>query len=122
MERKEFKDVKQGDWIFTIQNGWERVTEVIKVSDNYPINTTEDNYTLDGKRYDEEVNPSAWTYDPFNDTQPPFEPKKGQVICGYTVSGKCYIVFSHMVGGAFVSAGGSVFKEARALNDEELGI
>jgi hypothetical protein len=50
------------------------------------------------------------------------EPKEGQVICGYTVSGKCYIVFSHMVGGAFVSVGGSIFKEARTLNDEELGI
>ena len=66
------KDVKEGDWIFTIQDGWAKVIGVVE-NDRYPIVTASECYDLGGKYDVEDSFPSAWTYDPINGTNPPEE-------------------------------------------------
>lgn len=78
-----FKDVKVGDWIFTIQEGWTKtVSRDLHVSDfyDYTIRNTYSAFTLEGRFNKHDLYPSAWTYDPFNDTQPPYDFKEGEVI------------------------------------------
>ena len=64
--KSDLSKVKVGDKIWTIQSGW---VEVIKINEktNYPIETEEDSYTLDGKNTIFEKHPSAFLEYPFKE-------------------------------------------------------
>ena len=70
---KQFKDVKKGDWAFTIAQGWVQVIDITSYHKNttYPITCGNETFTQEGKHLVENMHPSAWTYDPFNNTKPP---------------------------------------------------
>ncbi len=76
MEHKKFSDTKLNDWIFTIRGDWERCIKNDCASD-YPIRTKQGSYTNRGMLHPTHKHPSAWTYDPFNNTAPPREFIKG---------------------------------------------
>ena len=73
------RDVKTGDWIFTIRNGYERTVSTTSVI--WPIATTKDSYARDGKVYTGNAYPSAWRYNPFDpDDKPPVEFMEGEIV------------------------------------------
>jgi hypothetical protein len=121
---KAFKYVKHGDWIFTIRAGWVKVSNLnIHCSADYPVGTSHGSYTLNGKEYSNNTCPSAWTYDPFNGTEPPFMPKLYQVIAVWNMNSSIqYKMFSEMEGRRYCTYGNSVWDHARQLTAEELGI
>lgn len=62
--KKEFKDLKVGDDVYTIKNGFDKVT-CIENDSLYPIKTKQESFTLDGKCYTKDIYPVAFTYNPF---------------------------------------------------------
>ncbi len=58
-------NVKKGDKIWTIENGWEKVLST-DYSERFPIETENCCYTINGKRYSEEF-PSAFLEYPFKE-------------------------------------------------------
>jgi hypothetical protein len=60
-------NVKKGDKIWTIENGWEKVLST-DYSERFPIETENCCYTINGKRYSEEF-PSAFLEYPFKEQQ-----------------------------------------------------
>jgi len=74
--------VQVGDWIWTIQEGWEKVVATKGVLNSYPIETRAATYTLDGKSYLNAEYPSAFIEPPeeFNAVPKPCEFKKGDRV------------------------------------------
>lgn len=70
MTTKKFEDVREGDWVFTCGNGWEEVLSN-EFDSLYRIETESNSYTVEGMNNENDKHPSAWTYDPFNGTEPP---------------------------------------------------
>ncbi len=77
MEHKKFSDTKVGDNIFTTRRGWEKCTGILEDDMDYPVVANSGNYTSTGKVYLSHSNPSAWTHDPFDGTEPPRKFIKG---------------------------------------------
>ncbi len=79
------RDVEIGEWVYTIKLGWAKVI-AIDTSTNYPVRVSikdgdEWCYKFNGKINTTDVNPSAWTYNPFNKCdEPPCEFEEGEVI------------------------------------------
>ncbi len=71
------KDVREGDWIFTIATGWMKV----ETRENSVIRGETHSYHPDGRRFDSDKLPSAWTYNPFGKSDlPPCIFEKGEVV------------------------------------------
>lgn len=68
------RDVKVGDWIWTIKKGWTQVTYVEKES-VYPIGTNYLTFTVNGLSFETDAHPSAFTEPPecFNAKPKPCE-------------------------------------------------
>ena len=62
--KSDLSNVKEGDKIWTIQEGWTEVTNVIKPA-LYPIKTEKDSYTFGGLYENEDKHPSAFLSNPF---------------------------------------------------------
>lgn len=97
--KSDLSKVKVGDKIWTIQEGWTEVIDVIKDDCCYPIDTKENSYTLDG-RYDyEDKHPSAFLTNPFESQEPKewlVRDSIGSIISwvkrkGIPINGKFYI-------------------------------
>jgi hypothetical protein len=58
MSKAILEDVNVGDWVFTIRNGWTRITELVEGS-FYTIECV-DRYSVEGKRLRGDAFPSAW--------------------------------------------------------------
>jgi len=124
MKHKELKELKVGDWIYHITKGWRRITYVCESSD-YPINTGLCDYDLDGFLHENDINPTIYTYNPFDpDDQPPVEFKKGEVIMVRDVSEENWTLVKlfSTKGGMLMDTYGNTWKHARKLTDEEKGI
>jgi hypothetical protein len=65
--KNDLSNVKKGDKIWTIENGWEKVLST-DYSEKYPIETENCCYTINGKRYSEEF-PSAFLEYPFKEQE-----------------------------------------------------
>jgi hypothetical protein len=65
--KSDLSNVKRGDKIWTIENGWEKVFST-DYSEKYPIETENCCYTINGKRYSEEF-PSAFLEYPFKEQE-----------------------------------------------------
>jgi len=61
--------VKVGDWIYTLKGGWEKVVCVCSEG-TYPVRTSS-TYTTDGKRFGDDIHPSAWVIPPSYLNAPP---------------------------------------------------
>lgn len=103
----DLSNVEVGDYIWTIQFGWDKVIGVMGTS--YPISTDHDSYTIDGKQASWNKHPSAWLKPPecFNAEPKPCEFKKGdKVLVSNSLDAdletwiKAY--FSHATGGDYV--------------------
>jgi len=55
---------KKGDWIATIQHGWQQIERINDIESPLPIITTYANYTLSGRYFPENVAPSAFVDPP----------------------------------------------------------
>lgn len=77
----DLSNVKVGDWIWNIKNGWGKVISIDSRS-NYPISTEQESFTVDGRVYLEDAAPSAFTEPPecFNADPKPCEFVKGQRV------------------------------------------
>jgi hypothetical protein len=120
---KPLSNVKVGDWIFTVADGWTKVLTIIEGSD-YPIKTISSWYTHEGKLHHEDKHPSAWTYDPFDGTLPPAVFKEGEVIAVSDSASKNWHhrAYSHTTAERkFVDVYGSIWNYARRLTAEEKG-
>ena len=58
-----FEDLKKGDKIWTLQNGWTEVTDIVTNS-YYPIIVHSNCYTIDGKYGIRDKYPSIYFHDP----------------------------------------------------------
>ena len=78
----DLRGVQVGDWIWTIQEGWEKVVATKEVLNGYSIETRAATYTLDGKSYLNDKYPSAFLEPPeeFNAVPKPCEFKKGDRV------------------------------------------
>jgi hypothetical protein len=80
---------------------------------------------LEGKENQGDKYPSAWTYDPFNATGPPFVPKVGQIIAVWDYHGDCvkHKKFCKIKkgSGAYVDSQGLDWSNARPLTELEQG-
>ncbi len=76
--KKKVEDLKDGDWAYSVSNGWAKVFTTSH--DKYPFKHNSSTYTKTGKLYTDDKYPSLFTYDPINGTRPPHEFRKGQVI------------------------------------------
>ena len=56
----DLSNCKEGDYIWTIADGWTKVTQVCD-SSTYPIGTNRDSYTMDGKSFCGDEAPVAFT-------------------------------------------------------------
>jgi hypothetical protein len=100
--KSDLRNVKVGDWLFTIQSGWVKVIDIV-VQNRYQIVTTGDEYNFDGKYFDTDAMPSAWPFNPLDpNDHPPVEFKVGQVIAvkGIAISDDAggrwyYRIFEH---------------------------
>jgi hypothetical protein len=66
--KSDLSNVKRGDKIWTIENGWEKVFST-KYTEEYPIETEENCYTLNGKKNILNEFPSAFLEYPFKKEQ-----------------------------------------------------
>jgi hypothetical protein len=66
--KSDLSNVKRGDKIWTIENGWEKVFST-KYTEEYPIETEENCYTLNGKRNILNEFPSAFLEYPFKEQE-----------------------------------------------------
>ena len=75
------QNVKTGDWIFTIMNGWIKAKITASVG-CWPVLTAyKHSYLRDGRFHSEALYPSAWTYNPFDaNDKPPCEFREGEVV------------------------------------------
>lgn len=78
--KNDFSNVKVGDCIFTVAEGWDKVTNVNLDAGDWAIRTENMSYDLRGHHMASNKHPSAWTYDPFEDTDPPLYFRPGEVI------------------------------------------
>ncbi len=89
MAHKKFSDSQIGDDVFTIMNGWEKCTRIYSGNPPYPIEVGLASYTNTGRVLDAHANASAWTYDPFDGTEPPIrEFIKGHWYPVITIEGR----------------------------------
>jgi len=65
--KSDLSNVKVGDSIWTIQEGFEKVTEIDK--SKHPIRTKSCCYTLKGQVYEDDIYPSAFLTNPFVDEE-----------------------------------------------------
>jgi len=66
--KSDLSKVKKGDRIWTIEKGWEEVTD-IDLGDKYPIETENLCYTYDGKFNVGDKHPSAFLEYPFKEQE-----------------------------------------------------
>lgn len=103
--KNDLSNVKVGDWIWTIQEGWSKV-EDIKHHPIYEIGTQKGGYTPSGKCNLFDKYPSAFTEPPacFNAPPKPCEFEKGQkVLVQQKECSRWYkVYFSHMEGNRYV--------------------
>ena len=60
----ELKDLKEGDYVWTIQNGWTKLAATGNAR-SYPLTTNYNySYTLDGFLFVHNKYPSMFTYEP----------------------------------------------------------
>ena len=91
---------KIGNNVWTIQEGWTKVIE-IDLDSGYPVVTPHNSYTQQGLQYEQDSNPSLFTYDPLDGTEPPVE----------HIMGEFYKMQSTFGGSWFVAEwNGSVFE------------
>ncbi len=77
--KKKIEDLKEGDWAYTVANGWERIR--IHINDGlYPLGHSDLWYQQNGRLCEGDNFPSLFTYDPISGTEPPHEFREGQVI------------------------------------------
>jgi len=117
------KDVKVGDWIFSIIAGWEKVIEIISTYE-FPVRTEKCSFTPGGFSGLKHKHPSAWPYNPFDlKEKPPCEFKKGEVIMVAdrirTPDTSC--IFAEVKGGLYRDVDGVGWKYARKLTAKEKG-
>ena len=67
---EDLKPFVAGQWAYSIRNGWEKIIGTDGDKD-YPVFADSDRYTVDGRGYPNDVNPSLFHTDIFNGTQPP---------------------------------------------------
>lgn len=65
------KNLKVGDRVWTIQNGWTKVV-AIEQNDTYPIKTPDISYTLEGLQLTDNKHPSLFLTNPFEKFKPRF--------------------------------------------------
>ena len=121
---------KVGDWIWTIQCGWEKVVH-IEDDNDYPVKIIGGgSITLNGLRNINDKHPSAFLTNPFDpEDQPPCEFIKGQVIAVWDTpayEGNKFRTFDRYVsenvdGRHYVTSGDYHWKHARTLNAAERG-
>lgn len=64
MSEQYFQGIRVGDKIWTIQEGWTEVENINKEGDTYQIETTNEDYTIEGKYLEEDQHQSAFWSDP----------------------------------------------------------
>jgi hypothetical protein len=116
------RDTRVGQKIFTIRDGWTKVTNIYPER-VYSIRVESCSlYTLEGKYSESDLHPSAWTYNPFDpEDKPPCEFKVGEVIA-VSANKKCwwYATFIGMDGELYMTTY-RADKYARKLTSEERG-
>ncbi|MCK5021029.1 MAG: hypothetical protein KAS32_28720 [Candidatus Peribacteraceae bacterium] len=132
---KLLSDIKEGNWVWSIKNGWEIVKHISRLgSGDIHMITTENGdrrYSMEGI-YSTDIYPSLWTYNPFdkNDT-PPYAFKKGEVIFVWDNDSdeeRGYRTFIEMEGKYFKcdytndsNTSNTLWDNARPLTNEESG-
>lgn len=119
--------VQVGDWIFTIQSGWQKVIKInnsknviysIKLSDHKT-------YTINGKYDEYDKYPTAWTFNPFDLKDLPVKFISGEVIMVRDSHDGIWLpdIFNsyHPEQNYLYSCAQGQWKYARKLNNTELG-
>lgn len=120
--KSDLSNCKAGDWIWTIFSGWCTVLTA-NYNETYPVATSICEFTWDGLYEEDNLYPSAWTYNPFDpNDKPPCEFKEGEVVM---VSNNAVIwdsvEFSNSDGKRFFDNRAHPWKFCRKLNSTERG-
>ena len=100
--KSDLSNCKIGDYIYSCCDGWVKITDLYLFGKSLVTNTNE-TYNLNGKKHHDDVYPSAWTVNPFdNDDKPPCEFKDGDEVLVWLDSGqKCKRIFAYKNDGNF---------------------
>ncbi len=86
---KELKDVKEGDYVYHVIRGWEKVQK--SVSNEFPLEVGDMSFNTDGREYFDNKNPTIYPSNPLNpNDHPPCDFKKGEVIAVADEDGATY--------------------------------
>lgn len=80
--KHDLRECKVGDWIWTVKEGWEKITDRTGDGNDYPIKTKLTCYDLDGYSLKSDAAPSAFTEPPkcLNAGPKPYDFKKGDRV------------------------------------------
>ena len=96
--KNDLSKLKAGDWVWTIQNGWERITDIEAPNGliSFPIETETNKYTEDGKLFQSDARPSMFLTPPegFNAGPKPRKIKKWMWCC--LTAGGFHLITEHM--------------------------